>query len=213
VKITWLGHACFRIEADGKTIITDPFNEDVPYDFPDTSADLVTVSHSHFDHNAVHRVTGDPAVLETVGSFRILGTPVTGIASYHDKHRGAERGENILYVFDIEGLRIAHLGDLGTNLTEAQRTALSGVEILLIPVGGHFTIDPATAAQIVRSLPSVKAVIPMHFKTGRIADWPIETVEPFAQMMDNTRHIGSAEVSVKKETLPQLTEVWILDHA
>jgi len=213
MKITWVGHACFLIDGREARILTDPFDEEVPYTFVESSVDIVTVSHAHFDHNAVHRVPGDHEVIDSVGDLDVSGVPVQGIASFHDDEGGARRGPNVLYRFVVEGIPIAHLGDLGSPLDSVQRAALEDVEILFAPVGGHFTIDAAQAAEIVRSLPNLRLVIPMHFKTERIDDWPIETVEPFEEMMDNVRRIGASTVEVTRESLPKQLEVWILDHA
>jgi len=213
MKITWYGHSCFLIEAKEGRILTDPFDAKVPYDFPDSPVDIVTVSHDHFDHNAVDRVAGDPAVVKGQGKRSVAGIDFTGVGSYHDDRRGAERGENTIHAFDLEGIRIAHLGDLGTVLDDRQIAEIGDVRILLIPVGGHFTIDAAAAAAVIRSLEGVRIVIPMHFKTDRIPDWPIETVERFAGMMENVKRIGSASVTVAPDTIPVSREVWILKHA
>ena len=213
MKITWIGHACFLIEAKEARILTDPFGEDVPYSFPETPVDIVTVSHGHFDHNAVHRVLGDHAVIETTGRLDIRGVPIEGTPSFHDDSNGEERGPNILYTLALEGTTIAHLGDLGTALNETQRKALANVDVLLIPVGGNYTVDAKRAADIIGDLPRVRLVIPMHYKTDVISDWPIATVEEFESLMDNVRRIGASTIEVTRESLPRQQEVWILDHA
>ena len=213
MKIRWNGHACFTIEAEEGRVMSDPFAEEVPYDLPAPIADVVTVSHDHFDHNAVHRVNGSPSIVDGEGESIADGISFLGIPSFHDDLGGAERGANLIYAFTLEGIRLAHLGDLGAPLDDAQREALDDVEVLFIPVGGHFTIDAAQAAEIARSLPNVRVVIPMHYKTDRIEDWPIETVEPFLGMMDNARRIGQPQVSLSREDMPKALEVWVLDHA
>ncbi len=213
MKITWVGHACFLIDALEARIMTDPFHEDVPYPFLETPVDIVTVSHGHFDHNAIHRVPGHPAVIEATGEFDVHGVPVRGVASYHDDKGGADRGPNILYSYVLEGLTLAHLGDLGEPLNEEQRAALADVDVLLIPVGGHFTIGAKQAASLIEDLPGVRLVIPMHFKTDVIADWPIATVDEFESLMDNARRVGASTVEVTRASLPAQREVWILDHA
>jgi len=209
MKIRWIGHACFLIDAEEARILTDPFDEEVPYEFAETAVDVVTVSHSHFDHNAVHRVVCDHAIVEAMGLRDVRNVSIRGIPSQH-RPGGAS---NALYTYALEGLVVAHFGDLGTALDEGQLAALEDVTILLCPVGGNYTINATQASTICRQLPNLRVVIPMHFKTDRIADWPIETVEPFAEMMDNVRRIGSSEVSVTRETLPEQLEVWILDYA
>ena len=213
MKITWYGHSCFLIEAEEGRVLTDPFDATVPYKFPDSPVDIVTVSHDHFDHNAVDRVAGSPIVVKGVGGKEVDGVRFVGIHSFHDDREGAERGENTIFAFELEGIRIAHLGDLGTPLDERQLAEIGDVRILLIPVGGHFTIDASTAAGIVRRLGGVRVVIPMHFKTDRISDWPIETVEPFANMMENVRRIDAASVTVAPDTIPVSREVWVLRYA
>jgi len=213
MKITWVGHACFLIEAKEARILTDPFGEDVPYPFPKTSVDTVTVSPGHFDHTAIHRVPGRPAVIKATGDFDVREVRLKGIPSFHDDRGGAERGPNILYAFELEGTTIAHLGDLGTPLDASQRAALGAPEILLIPVGGTYTIDAGQAAAIVDGLPSVKLVLPMHFKTDVIDDWPIATVDEFEALMDNVRRVDASTVEVTRESLSGQREVWILDHA
>jgi len=213
MRIQWFGHACFTIEAGGVTLLTDPFDKTVPYAFPSVPIDIATVSHGHFDHNAVHRVAGEYATIQATGTFEVRGVPIRGIASFHDAKQGEERGDNIAYTYVLEGITLAHLGDLGAPLTSEQRDALSDVEILLIPVGGTYTLDAAQAADLCGQLPKLRIVLPMHYKTDVIADWPIAGVEEFAALMDNIRRIGASTIEVCRDSLPERREVWILDHA
>jgi L-ascorbate metabolism protein UlaG (beta-lactamase superfamily) len=209
MRITWIGHACFFIEALEGRIVMDPFAEEIPYAFPELEADLVTVSHDHSDHNAAGRVRGNPSIVRAIGDLDVHGVRVRGIASLHQE----EGGDNNLYVLSLEGMRIAHLGDLGTLLNETQRAALADVKVLLVPIGGNYTIDAKQAAAILDGMASVKLVIPMHFKTAAIADWPIATVEEFEGLMDNVRRVGASTIEVTCASLPEQREVWILDHA
>jgi len=209
MRITWIGHACFFIEALEGRIVMDPFAEEIPYAFPELEADLVTVSHDHSDHNAAGRVRGNPSIVRATGDLDVHGVRVRGIASLHQE----EGGDNNLYVLSLEGMRIAHLGDLGTLLNETQRAALADVKVLLVPVGGNYTIDAKQAAAILDGMASVKLVIPMHFKTAAIADWPIATVEEFEGLMDNVHRVGASTIEVTCASLPEQREVWILDHA
>ncbi|MCX6092083.1 MAG: MBL fold metallo-hydrolase [Candidatus Bipolaricaulota bacterium] len=213
MKITWIGHACFSIEAKEGRIVTDPFIAEVPYSFPAISADVVTVSHEHDDHNAVDRASGKPVAVRGVGTHRVKGLEITGIASSHDAPGATKRGPNTIFVLTLEGLRLAHLGDLGRPLDEAQRAALKGVQVLFLPVGGFYTIDATTAADVVRGLSDVRLVFPMHYRTERIADWPIAPVDAFLRTMDNARHIESSTVALTKATLPKALEVWVLEPA
>lgn len=213
MKITYVGHACFLIEATEGRVVSDPFAESVPYRWPALAADVVTVSHEHDDHNAVHRVGGRPAVVRGPGAHRAAGVEFTGIASAHDDAGGTQRGRNTIHAFTLEGIRLAHLGDLGTELDATQQAALRGAQVLFVPVGGFFTIDATTAAHVVRQLRDVRLVFPMHYRAEQVADWPIAPVDDFLQTMDNVRHIGGSSVVLTRETLPEALEVWVLDHA
>lgn len=214
MKIKWLGHACFLIEGKEGRVMTDPYGESIPYRPPDRTADVITVSHDHFDHNAVGRVKGSPTVVRGEGAHSASGIRFQGIASFHDESGGTKRGANTIFTFEIEGIRMAHLGDLGETLSEEQAAALSDVEVLLVPVGGYYTIGADEAAALVNRLPSLRVVIPMHYKTDRLGDdFPIAPVANFARLVQNVKHIGSSEVALSRESLPAQVQVWILDYS
>jgi len=214
MKIKWIGHACFLIEGKEGRVMTDPYDESIPYRPPDYTAEVITVSHDHFDHNAVERVKGSPTVIRGEGTNSVAGIHFQGIASFHDESGGTKRGANTIFTFEMEGLKIAHLGDLGEALSDEQMAALAEVEVLFVPVGGHFTIGPDEAAALVKRLPNLKVVIPMHFKTDRLGDnFPIATVDNFARKVQNVKRIGSSEVILSRESVPAQQEVWILDYA
>jgi L-ascorbate metabolism protein UlaG (beta-lactamase superfamily) len=214
MKIKWLGHACFLIEGEKGRLVTDPYNEAIPYRPPDCIADVITVSHDHFDHNAVGRVKGNPTVVRGEGAHSASGIRFQGILSFHDESGGTKRGGNTIFTFEMEGLKLAHLGDLGDTLTEEQTAALSDVEVVFIPVGGHYTIGADEAAALIKRLPNLKVVIPMHFKTDRLGDdFPIAPVDDFARKVQNVKTIGSSEVALSRQSLPTQQEVWILDYA
>ncbi len=213
MKITFIGHSCFLLETPDVRIVTDPFTEKVPCPFPSLRADVVTVSHEHHDHNAAERVGGNPAVVRGAGTHRVAGVEIIGTDSPHDDAGGAKRGMNTLFVFSLEGLELAHLGDLGTSLDSAQSVALRGVQVLFLPVGGYYTIDASRAAALVRQLPDVRVVFPMHYRTRWIADWPIDPVETFLATMDNVRRIESPSVELTQAKLPEALEVWVLEHS
>jgi len=214
MKITWIGHSCFLIEGRDVRVITDPYDEHIPYKAPSLPADVVTVSHEHFDHNAVGRVLGSPQVVRGPGKHMAHGIEFNGMATFHDEEQGKKRGENTVFTFTIDGVTLAHFGDLGHMLNAEQLAQLKDVEVALIPVGGYFTIDANQAAQIVAKLPAIKVVIPMHYKTDILGpDFPIDPVEKFTSQMQNTVEIGSAEVTLTASTLPAHPEVWILNYA
>ncbi|MDN5276079.1 MAG: hypothetical protein PWR01_44 [Clostridiales bacterium] len=212
MRITWFGHACFRLVSDsGVTIITDPFDETVGYELPDEQADIVTVSHQHFDHNYVQGVPGNPEVISKIGNFYVKDIPIKGIKSYHDDQGGNKRGINIMYVFDIDGIKVCHLGDLGHTLAGEQVEQIGDVDMLLVPVGGTYTIDARAAADVVASLkPSI--VIPMHYKTDRI-DFPIDGVDKFLKIMGGGIHLNHHTLEVKKQDLEgKETRIMVLDY-
>ncbi|MQL51596.1 MBL fold metallo-hydrolase [Desulfofundulus thermobenzoicus] len=178
MQIHWLGHACFLVTTgSGKRIITDPFDQRVGYPPPAVPADIVTVSHQHFDHNAVQVVPGSPAVVQETGEHVFGDIKITGHPSYHDQSRGSQRGENIIFVIETEGLRLCHVGDLGHRLEDDRVKALGEIDILMIPVGGYYTIDAAEAAAVVEQL-APAYVLPMHYKTASL-DLPIAPVDHF----------------------------------
>ncbi len=214
VKILWYGHACFRITAqDGTTIVTDPYDESVPYKAPEGPAHIVTVSHEHFDHNAVGRVKGNPEVVRGVGEWTIRGIHIRGISSFHDPKGGKERGRNTIFKFVVDGLTLAHLGDLGHTLTAEQLRPLEDVQVLMIPVGGFYTIGPKEAKEVVQGLSGVRVVIPMHYRTEAVKDWPIRPVEEFLEAVDLTVREFKGEAELAARNLPKEREVWILPHA
>ncbi|MEM2882473.1 MAG: MBL fold metallo-hydrolase [Candidatus Bathyarchaeia archaeon] len=212
MEIEWLGHACFRVTGSaGISIVTDPFEErDVGYKTPDVAADIVLVSHDHFDHNKVHIVKGRPAVIRSEGLHRVKGIEVKGIGTYHDEARGSKRGRNIVYSFELDGIRVAHLGDLGHTLSGKEADEIGRVDVMMIPVGGYFTIGPKEADRILE-LMAPKVAIPMHYKTPLI-DFPISPVEDFLEGKAKVRRVGSNRVKLNREGLPSETEIFVLDY-
>ncbi len=164
--INWFGQSCFKITGEKTTIITDPFDDSLGLKTPRLAADIVTVSHDHYDHNNSKAVKGlaqdAPFIINTPGEYEVKNVFIYGIPSFHDDKQGTQRGLNIIYRLEIDGISIAHLGDLGHLLENGQIEKLEGVDILLIPVGGTFTIDGKQATQIISQL-EPRLVIPMHY--------------------------------------------------
>ena len=181
--IRHVGHAEFEITLEeGIRIVTDPYDASCGYPVEQVEADVALVSHHHHDHDAVENLLGSPRVLEQAGNYTLSqDARVTAIHSFHDDQQGARRGENLLFLLEAEGLRLAHMGDLGCELTEEQRALLRKVDILMIPVGGFFTITAEQAKTIADEL-EARVVIPMHYRTAYNADWPIEPVEAFLKL-------------------------------
>lgn len=165
MKIQWLGHSCFVLtESTGTVIVTDPYGKEVGFSMPSVKADAVTVSHAHYDHNNVKAVEGKPIVLDSVGSYDVEGVHVSAFLTYHDDQKGRQRGENKVFIYRLDGVDVCHLGDIGQPCSARICDAIGSVNVLLIPVGGHYTIDAETAKDYVDKLmPDI--VIPMHYKT------------------------------------------------
>lgn len=210
MRIKWFGHACFLVEAeDGTKVITDPFDESVGYRIPKEKPDVVTVSHSHFDHNAVDLLQGDPEVVKDVGEKKIKGIAFKGIKSFHDKNKGAQRGSNTIFVFAIDGVRFCHLGDLGHLLSSAQQEEIGEVDVLFIPVGGTFTIDGREAREVSQQL-NPRLIIPMHYRT-EACSIGIASCEEFLKGF--TKVEKRTEWQGNKESLPSEQTVLVLEYA
>ena len=160
--IKWLGHSSFLIQSKSK-LVTDPYDTSIAKLPADLSADIVTVSHNHFDHNFVQGVGGFPLIINTPGDYDKAGFHIHGIAAYHDNENGAIRGTDTIFTIESEGVRLCHLGDLGQSLSDEQINDIGEIDILMIPVGGFYTIEPDEAVRVTRQI-SPKIVIPMHYK-------------------------------------------------
>jgi L-ascorbate metabolism protein UlaG (beta-lactamase superfamily) len=219
LKITYLGHAAFLLKAGETRILMDPYAAGTGgYGALSQEADVVTVSHEHSDHNYVQAAQGDPQVLRGLTAdgwqdvdYSINGVTFASVSTYHDNSGGNDRGRNAAFIVEMDGLRLVHLGDLGHLLNEEQVNGLSPVDILLIPTGGHYTIGPAEADQVIEQL-SPRVVIPMHYRTRAIADWPLQDLDVFLQDKDYIKHSGEKSVTVSKSTLPEVMEIWPLSY-
>ena len=210
--ITWLGHSCFKIQdktgAEGVTVITDPFDKTIGLPVPHLEADIVTVSHDHYDHNNISALRGNPFIIDSAGEYDVKGVAVMGIDAYHDAKAGAEKGKNIIYRFDIDDISVVHLGDLGHELDAKQLERLEGTDILLIPVGGKYTLDGKKAAEVVNQI-EPRIVIPMHYKTKDLK-LDIDGVEKFIKEIGlDPRNEEKLKIS-KKDLPTEETELVIL---
>ncbi|MFA4999980.1 MAG: MBL fold metallo-hydrolase [Patescibacteria group bacterium] len=212
--ITWQGHSCFKIQdkigPDGVTVATDPFNKESGLKVPNFEADIVTVSHQHADHNNISALRGDPFIIDCAGEYDFKGVLIEGIDSYHDEKRGAERGDNIIYRIEIDDISIAHLGDLGHILDNAQIEKLSGTDILLIPVGGVHTLDAAKAVEVISQI-EPRIVIPMHYGVKELK-WKIDPVEKFIKEIGLTPTYEEKLKISKKELPAEDMELVILKY-
>lgn len=208
--ISYLGHSCFKLQdktgTDGITVVTDPFDKKVGFPVPHFEADIVTVSHNHYDHNNVEAIRGKPFVIDCAGEYDIKGVSIEGIESSH----GADIDEkNVIFRFTIDDILIAHLGDLGNELDSKQLEKLQGVDILLIPVGGKYTIDAKKAVAVIAQV-EPRIVIPMHYKTKE-SKIDIDGVEKFIKEMGIAARYED-KLKINKKDLPQEeTELVILN--
>ncbi|OGE31691.1 hypothetical protein A2631_00910 [Candidatus Daviesbacteria bacterium RIFCSPHIGHO2_01_FULL_44_29] len=210
MEIYYLGHACFKLKGKTSSIIIDPFNTETGLKLPkDMQADACLITHNHSDHNNQAAVTGSPVVLNGPGEYEVKGVAVTGIASYHDNVAGAERGANTIYNIYIDGLNIVHLGDLGQDaLTEAQESEIGITDILLIPVGGTYTITAKQASSIVAQL-EPRIIIPMHYGVEGLK-YPLEGVASFLKEMGVESLEPVSKLSITKDKLPDEPQVVVL---
>lgn len=201
--INYFGHSCFKIEekigGNTTSILTDPFDESVGLKLPKTEADIVSISHNHKDHSNVSVVKGDPFVVDCAGEYDVKGVIIEGISSYHDEEKGKERGDNIIFRFDIEGVSIVHLGDLSTVLDNKQIEKIGGVDILLIPVGGKYTLDFKKATEVISQI-EPRIVIPMHYKTES-SEIDVEGLDKFVKELGVSPRYEE-KLKISKKDLP-----------
>jgi L-ascorbate metabolism protein UlaG (beta-lactamase superfamily) len=213
MKVKWLGHASFLITSDdGIRIITDPYitGGDLSYAEITETADIVTVSHDHFDHNNVSSVRGSPEVVRK-GTAGVKGISFRSVSSCHDEEGGKLRGGNTIFCFEVSGVGVCHLGDLGHRLSDKQAAEIGPVDVLLIPVGGYFTIDAGTATGVCNRLkPGV--VIPMHYKNERCA-FPVAGVDEFLKGKEDVSRPDASEAEFKAGELPASTRIIVLKPA
>lgn len=211
VTVQWLGHSFFLI-SDKVKVAIDPFKDLEGYPNPDVNADVVLVTHDHFDHNRVEAVKGSPPVVKGFGKKSAKGIEFTGVKTYHDEEKGSKRGENSVFAFELGGIRLAHCGDLGHVLNQSQLKELGRVDVLMIPVGGYYTIDARTAWQNVEKI-KPKVVIPMHYKQPFMGpSFPIDKVEVFLQGKKNVVRLEKNVLILEKDKLPQETTVYVLNY-
>lgn len=216
--IQYYGQSCFKITSkpagratDDITVFFDPFGKELGIRPPQGQADVVFVSHNHFDHNNIEALKGDPIVIDSPGEYAVKGINVIGVDSFHDMEEGAKKGHSTIFILEAEELKICHLGDLGSELNGKQLEEIDGVDVLFIPVGGNYTINGKKAAELIKKIePAI--VIPMHYKVeGSTAE--IEDLQKFCSEMGNCPKEKTAKLNIKKKDLEgKSMEVVIMDH-
>lgn len=201
MMLTWYGHACFLLEFADLRVLTDPYDDSVGYPPLELEADAITISHHHHDHDNVAAVrNGDVKIIEQSMFFK--NARFVAMDSYHDEKGGALRGKNRIFTIEMGGLRVVHLGDLGEQLSTDQIEQLGQVDILLVPVGGKYTLNAVGAAKLVKAI-DPDLVIPMHYKTPYVS-MEIAYVEDFLECIDGREIVyGSNRVELTPQTLPE----------
>ncbi|MHB8858693.1 MAG: MBL fold metallo-hydrolase [Thermoleophilia bacterium] len=222
MKIKWLGHSCFLITAgSGASLLTDPYDSSnypgrLMYkpleETPGLSPDVVTVSHGHADHGNVEAVKGAQFILrEATELTEAAGFSIRGLQMFHDSEGGSRRGNDIVFIIQADGISICHMGDLGHELSEEQAAAIGAVDVLLIPVGGFFTIDAAAATRIWKRLaPAV--TLPMHYRNDKCL-FEIEGVDKFTEGKAGVEHPGTSEIELEKDNLPAGPKIIVPEHS
>ncbi len=212
MKIKYLGHSCFKITAkSGVSIITDPYTK-VGYKLPaGLTTTAVTTSHAHFDHNYLSAI-GCENVIASVGEHSVQDVKIMGIHSWHDEKNGALRGNNIIFKFEVDGMQVCHLGDLGEPISDDLIKRIGDVDVLLIPVGGTYTIDAVQAKEFIFEI-APKMVIPMHFKPsdGTLDIAPLSAFKkhfPASLILQSEKD----EVELTKDNLPKSLSIMCLER-
>ncbi len=208
MNISWYGHSCFKIQTKAKRggeeiiIFTDPFDKSIGLRRPQGQANIVTISHNHSDHNDTELLKGDFFTADSPGEFSIQGVTIEGIDSFHDDQQGAVRGRNTIFMLESEDIRICHLGDLGQELTEKQIDAIGDIDILMVPVGGTYTLDSKTAKKVVGQI-EPKIIVPMHYKIDGLTV-NINDETEFCNELGATIGEKLSRISLKKRDLDEI---------
>ncbi len=206
-KITWAGQSCFQISVSNSRdhsadIVIDPFGDGIGLKVPNFSADIALVTHGHHDHNNVKALKGNPFLISGPGEYEIKGVFIQGISSFHDDKEGKEKGQNAIYAIEAEDMRFCHLGDLGQKqLTDEQLEEIDSVDVLMIPVGGEYTIDSSSAQKIISQI-EPRIIIPMHYQIPKLKI-KLDGVDKFLKTMGKKSVTPQDKLAVKASTLPK----------
>lgn len=212
--IDWLGHSCFKVTLkDGRKILFDPYDETTGYTPTKVEPDIVVISHAHYDHNDLSHVTGSYKVVDQPGSYTFDDLIIEGFKTYHDCEKGALRGENTVFLLTVKGLRVCHMGDIGCMPHDDVIQKLKKSEILMIPVGGHYTVDAKEALEICEVI-SPNIIIPMHFKTP-VTSLDIAPLHDFLEIARSNydiSHLGKCYVEIDKASLKKRTRIMVMEY-
>jgi L-ascorbate metabolism protein UlaG (beta-lactamase superfamily) len=208
-EIKWFGHACFRLRARDATILTDPIPRTLGFKVEKQRADIVTVSHDHPGHTNLDMVSGEPKLVNGPGEYEMNEVFITGIRTYHDEERGALRGRNTAYLYELEDIVVCHLGDLGHSLTEEHVEAMSAADVVIVPVGGGPVIDATKAVEVIGQL-DPRIIIPMQYATAQ-GDRDRDPLERFLKEMGINEVTPRDKLVIRQADLGETPEVVVLD--
>ena len=213
MEITFIAHASFKLRGNKATVVTDPFDPAfLNLKFPKVEADIVTISHEHADHNYLPADILSPLLIQGPGEYESKGVNVIGVSSYHDDKNGGERGLNTIYRIEMDGISLVHLGDLGHKLNDTQLELLDGVDILMIPVGGFYTLSVSTAVEVVNQIEPL-VIIPMHYLTPDLKGpefAKLSWVDVFLKEMGKEHVEPQAKYNITKDKKPAETTIVVL---
>ncbi len=204
MELTWHGHSCFRLRGRELTILTDPF-----VTAGRLEADVVTISHPEPNHSAVEAVQGSPRLVKGPGEYEMSGVAITGVATPRPPGQSQEVPRNTAYVIELDDVTICHLGDLAVPLSTDQVAVVKDADVLLVPVGGHCTIDAAQAAEVVAQV-EPKLVVPMHYQSP-LVKVPLDPVDRFCHEMGAANLTPQTRLNVTRSSLPDQLTVVLLE--
>lgn len=213
-KLIWAGQSCFQISLSNSKdheaiVVIDPFEEKTGLKVPNFSADILLITHDHYDHNNAKAIKGEPFTITCPGEYEIKGVFVQGIPSFHDDAQGKERGLNTIYVIEAEGIKFCHMGDFGQNqLTDEQLEQIGKIDVLMIPVGGNYTIGSSEAQKVVGQI-EPKITIPMHYHLPKLKI-ELDGVEKFLKAMGKNSAEPQEKLTIKNSSLPKEKETEIV---
>lgn len=214
MNLIWRGHSCFQLLGkESISVITDPYDETVGYGPLLAKADIVTISHQHYDHNCAGAVLGNPTIVDTPGQHVVNGVKIEGFETFHDNKQGFNRGSNILYKIMLDGVCVCHCGDLGHVVDERLAEKIGHIDVLLIPIGGRYTVDAQGALDNIERLkPNI--VVPMHYRTHH-CKLDIDTTRPFIELAQGVYDVGyyaNSELTIDPSDPKKRTRITIMEY-
>jgi len=216
MEISYIGHSCFKIKGKDTSLVIDPYDpEMIGYKLPKLKADIVLLSHEHDDHAYSEGVEEYKLLIDTPGEYEMAGTFIYGIKTYHDGQKGKQRGDNTIFQINIDGFSLLHLGDLGHELSADTLEKLTDIDVLMVPVGGTFTIDAKSAVQVISAVDPLM-IIPMHYKTDDLVDTLKKELDDVKVFLEEIGIEGNGVKQTDKLSLrsrsdiPEESEVYIL---